>query len=75
MVKICINCKHFRIITKVDDYSEWTTGNDFDMECLKNKWDFDPYLDDEKIFRKKLSTAKGCKYFSNAFFVNEYDKR
>ncbi len=47
------------------------TLNDFDMKCLKNKWNFDPYLDDEKIFSKKLASAKDCKHYEVADFINK----
>jgi hypothetical protein len=42
------------------DWSEFTGGNDFSMDCEKGHWALDPFKDTEKELRTYLESAKMC---------------
>ena len=51
---ICTQCQFFSFNEAQAAWSELTPGNEFGMECAKNKWSFDPHIvtaqDLEEIF-------------------------
>lgn len=59
----CLGCKHFSIDTAIEDWSEWTPGQEFRMACANNIWKFDAYKEDTESFCKKLRMAKDCAYY------------
>ena len=60
MEKLCFWCKHFWIGDAIPDYSEYTPGSNFSMNCSKAHWVFDAELETEESFREKLLTALTC---------------
>ena len=64
--RICQFCQCCYIQMPTRGYSERTPGSDFDMDCLKNHWQFGDHIS-EAAFAKIIITARTCSDFQ----VNE----
>lgn len=62
-MKACWWCRHFEYSQSDPGYSEYTPGNDFGMECYKNKWSFDSGMTTQDEFGAMLASAETCPDF------------
>lgn len=60
---VCWSCKHILYSMADEGYSEYTPGSSFDLDCMKDHWKFDPYVDSLEKFKNCLLTAETCKDF------------
>lgn len=63
VLRTCLLCEHFNLVTAERDWSEVTPGAEFTMYCGQRVWDFNSYADTEETFRAKMETAATCKHF------------
>ena len=63
MEKLCWFCEHFIYRQAEPDYSEFTPGEDFDIICIKNHWEFSPFHTSQDEFGAMLNAAKTCPDF------------
>lgn len=63
--KLCWFCSHFWYSQATPDYSEYTPGSSFSINCEKRHWDFDAYETSQEQFGQMLSTAATCKDFDD----------
>lgn len=72
--RLCLFCEHFYLDTGCRDYSEYTPGNEFDMQCLKEHWTYKRY-GDEDHYRACIIAAWKCPdYKLNAELIPEIEK-
>ncbi len=46
-------------------WGEYTPGTNFQISCLKNKWQFDTFNDSQEKFGEVLSSAETCPDFKS----------
>ena len=61
--RCCWSCEHVEFYQGSPGYSEMTPGNDFELECGKDYWEFDNCGDTLDDFREKLELAERCADF------------
>ena len=61
--RICIFCKHFWIHSGEAGFGDHTPGQEFQMYCSKNKWEFDSYATSTNQYRETLETGLNCNEF------------
>ena len=61
--RCCLWCRHFHIKEGGPGYSELTPGDDFDMDCKKERWQIDTYNLTTTQYRSYMRTAEGCDDF------------
>jgi hypothetical protein len=61
--KLCWFCKYFYYSQAEPDYSEYTPGTEFSMECGKGHWRFNAYRTSQEEFGRILATAQMCEDF------------
>ena len=62
--KLCWWCDHFMYSNHCPDYSEYTPGNSFELDCCKDKWRFNAEYTDLDGFRACITAAENCADFT-----------
>lgn len=62
-VRLCWFCRHFDYDQGSPGYSELTPGEEASIGCLKDKWRFNFYHDDQAAFAAAIQYARKCDEF------------
>jgi len=60
---LCWFCEHFHWSNAVEDWSDVTPGDDFEISCREDHWRFDSFNTSVDEFRAMINTGKTCKDF------------
>ena len=61
--KLCWWCEHFYYRQAQEDWSEFTPGYSFAIECGKDHWRFDSCRSTQAEFGACITAARTCKDF------------
>lgn len=61
--KNCMLCEHWEFDGGSPEYSEWTPGSDWSMECHKNIWKCDKNYMTKKEFVRCMKHAEKCAFY------------
>lgn len=64
-MKACWWCVDFMYTQADFGWGEYTPGTNFQISCLKNKWQFDTFNDSQEKFGEVLSSAETCPDFKS----------
>ena len=69
-MKLCYKCSHCRVYLAQPNYSDMTPGSSFEMECTRNHWKLDAYVDDAPVLYRYITMAETCVDYAEAEWVN-----
>jgi len=62
--RCCVECAYFSVDTGSPDYSEYTPGSAFDMDCSMCVWQYPSYGSEEE-YRLAILSASRCNQFKD----------